>query len=400
MTPSDSSPRYTQEEVPLPRARQRRRQRSLLPEGQDERSAWLETLARQLTPSYDFFLSSLLSSFILATAFLLQSGALFVLGILFSPFLGPVIGISLSTTTSSARFLFKSIISLVTASLFFFGFGALAGALAPIILDTPAASITTWNTYHWTNFLVIAVGVGLSVYMLARAPQQKPLVPSIAIAYGLLPPVVAAGFNLTGVSGSDWISPLTITGVHLAWAILVGIVAFILVGQSPTTLSGYLVTALMVGLLAAAFLSTDKAKNLVILVTPTQPVVITNSTPTPTTAAVIPTPNFAAPSPSPTITFTPTASFTPVNTSWPSITPQPTPIWARVSAPTGGGAFLRDKPDGKIMTSILNGNMLQVISEPVYGNNGVIWVQIRTEDGFEGWIVQSLLATATPSAEW
>ncbi len=399
MSPSNSSPRYTQEEIPLPRARQRRRQRSLLPEGPDDRTAWLETLARQLTPSYDFFLASLLSGFILAAAFLLQSGALLVLGILFSPFLGPVIGISLSTTTSSARFLVKSIISLVVASLFFFGFGALAGALAPIILDTPAASITTWNDYHWTNFLVIAIGVGLSVYMLARSPQLKPLVPNIAIAYGLLPPVVVAGFNLTAVSGSDWISPLTVTGVHLAWAILAGIVAFILVGQSPTTLSGFLATALMAGLLAAAFLSTDKAKTLMAL-SPTQPAVVINSTPTPTTAAAIPTPDLSAPSPSPTVTRTPTASFTPINTAWPSTTPQPTPIWARVSAPTGGGAFLRDKPDGKILTSILNGNMLEVISEPVYGNHGVIWVQIRTEDGFEGWIVQSLLATATPSAGW
>ncbi|MHB1383395.1 MAG: SH3 domain-containing protein, partial [Bellilinea sp.] len=261
------------------------------------------------------------------------------------------------------------------------------------------ASITTWNDYHWTNFLVIAIGVGLSVYMLARSPQLKPLVPNIAIAYGLLPPVVAAGFNLTAVSGSDWISPLTISSVHLAWAILAGIVAFILVGQSPTTLSGYLATALMAGLLAAAFLSTDKAKTLMVL-SPTQPAVVINSTPTPTTAAAIPTPDLSAPSPSPTVTRTPTASFTPMNTAWPSTTPQPTPIWARVSAPTGGGAFLRDKPDGKILTSILNGNMLEVISEPVYGNHGVIWVQIRTEDGFEGWIVQSLLATATPSAGW
>lgn len=400
MSLSDSGPRNTREEIPLSRARQRRRQRSLLPEGQDDRTAWLETLAKQLTPSYDFFLSSLLSSFILAAAFLLQSGALLVLGILFSPFLGPVIGISLSTTTSSARFLFKSIISLVTAGLFFFGFGALAGALAPIILDTPAALITTWNEYHWANFLVIAIGVGLSVYMLARSPQQKPLVPNIAVAYGLLPPVVAAGFNLTAGSGGDWISPLTVTGVHLAWAILAGIVGFILVGQSPSTFSGYLLTALIAGLLAAAFLTTDKAKNLMLLVTPTQPAVVIISTLTPTSAEAIPTPNLTTPSRSPAVTFTPTASFTPVNTSWPSITPQPTPIWARVFAPTGGGAFLRDKPDGKILTSILNGNMLEVISEPVYGNNGIIWVQIRTEDGFEGWIVQSLLATATPSAGW
>jgi uncharacterized protein YgiM (DUF1202 family) len=61
---------------------------------------------------------------------------------------------------------------------------------------------------------------------------------------------------------------------------------------------------------------------------------------------------------------------------------------------------LRDQPDGKIITSILNGSMLEVISEPVVGARGVIWVQVRTEDGLEAWIVQNLLATATPSVGW
>jgi hypothetical protein len=83
-----------------------------------------------------------------------------------------------------------------------------------------------------------------------------------------------------------------------------------------------------------------------------------------------------------------------------TITPQPTPVYARVAAQTGGGAYLRDMPDGKIITSILNGGMLEVISEPVVGESGIIWVQVRTEDGLEAWIVQNLLVTATPSAGW
>lgn len=400
MSPPKNNASLLEEEIPLPRARQRRRKRSLLPESGHDRAVWLEVLARQLTPSYDYFISGLLSGFILAAALLLQSSALLVLGILFSPFLGPVIGISLSTTTNSARFLVKSLISLLINGMFIFGFGALAGALSPLLMDAPAASVTVWNQYHWTNFLVIAIGMGLCVYMLVRSPQQKPLVPNIAIAYGLLPPVAAAGYNLTAVSDGDWITPLTVSGVHLIWAILVGIVVFILLGQSPKALTGYLLTAVMFGLLVAALMSSNGSKNIRTLITPTQPpaVMITTSTPTPTVAVSSPEPSTVQPSTAiPSITtIPPTITETPTQT----ITPKPTPIWARVSAPTGGGAYLRDQPDGKILSSILNGNMLEVISEPVYGNNGVIWVQVRTEDDFTGWIVQSLLATATPSAGW
>lgn len=399
MNSTNNHSAYSEEATPLSRARQRRRQRKPVPESQIERRSRIEALTHQLTPSFDFFLLSLIAGVILAASLLVQSRALLFLGILLAPFLGPTIGIAFSTVNGSSRHLFKSIFSLAVSALFVFGIGALAGALIPFLPVKPAAPILEWNQLQLVNFLLVALGAGISVYRLVKSPRQKPLIASAAMAYGLLPPVTAAGFNLTAAQGSDWIAPLTAAGIHLIWAILVCIVMFVLLGFPPRTLGGYLLTALVIGLLVAPFMTPYGSKSLVLVITPTRPVPAVIATPTPTTV-LTPPPSTSTPVPIPSATSTPLFSPTPSSTPTQTITPIPTPILARISAPTGGGAYLRDNPDGKIVSSLLNGNLIEVISEPVRGKNGVIWVQIRTADGFTGWIVQSLLATATPSAGW
>ena len=402
----------TSESIPTPHdpnsaaARRRRFQRAFLPQTDDERTAWLDALSRQLTPSFDFFLATLLSGIVLAIGLLIFSDALVVLGVLFAPFLGPVIGIALGSTHGSTRLLLKSILSLAAAGLFIFGFGALAGALIPMLPLAPIPVFTNWTTYEWPNFVVLAVGVGLSVYMLVRSPRQRPLVANIAIAYGLFPPLTAAGFNLVMYHDAAWIAGITVAGVHLVWAVLVGIAMLILLGYPPRNLGGFLFTGLLVGVLVAAFMTSGGINTSQGIYTsqrvlnPTPPAVVIppNSSPTATvTLTVTPQPTISH---SPTATFTPTITFEPTHTATETITPQPTPIWARITAPTGGGALLRDEPDGKIISSILNGGMVQVISDPVRGKTTTIWVQVRTEDGLVGWIVQALLATATPAAGW
>jgi hypothetical protein len=396
----------TSEPIPSPHdpnsvaARRRRFHRAFSPQTDEERTTWFENLSRQLTPSFDFFLACLLSGIVLAIGLLIFSDALVVLGVLFAPFLGPVVGIAFGSTFGSTRLLFKSILSLAAAGLFIFGFGALAGALMPLLPLTPIPIITGWTSYEWPNFVALAVGVGLSIYMLVRSPRQRPLVANIAIAYGLFPALTAAGFNLVVYHDSAWIAGITVAGVHLVWAVLVGIVMLILLGHPPRNLGGFLVTGLLVGVLVAAFMPTGGIGSSQRVVNPTPPAVVIppNFSPTATaTLTLTPQPTISH---SPTATFTPTITFEPTRTATETITPQPTPIWARITAPTGGGALLRDEPDGKIISSILNGGMVQVISDPVRGKTTTIWVQVRTENGLVGWIVQALLATATPAPGW
>jgi hypothetical protein len=42
---------------------------------------------------------------------------------------------------------------------------------------------------------------------------------------------------------------------------------------------------------------------------------------------------------------------------------------------------------------------MQVLPESVE-KDGIVWVRVIAPDGVEGWMVQSLLRTATPAPNW
>ena len=86
----------------LPRARRRRAHRTLVPPGADERAAVLDSLARRAFPSFEFFLFALLGGVVLGAAYLLDSPALLLLGILLAPLLTPWVGMALARPAPGA----------------------------------------------------------------------------------------------------------------------------------------------------------------------------------------------------------------------------------------------------------------------------------------------------------
>ncbi|MEW6179269.1 MAG: DUF389 domain-containing protein [Chloroflexota bacterium] len=400
MSIPSSEPLLPEDESNLPPARRRRIKRALVPPGGDERSAFLEQLAHQVTPGYEFFLFTFLAGVILGVAIWMDSPAIYLLAVLFAPFLGPVLGLSLAVVVGSGRFFLKALGSLVVAFLLIFGLCLLAGGLARaaspnLLLTLPL----NFSLFSIPNFLVLAIGVGLANYMLVRSPRQKPLVASVAIAYELLLPLGVAGFSLGyGLPGS-WVDGMIVFVVHLAWAALVGSIVLLIMGLKPANIFGYTLgtSILLIGLVAAVVITGLMTARPVVVAT------LPASTSTPTITLTPPleitfTPT-AVPSPLPA-TGTPTATIPPTATPTVTVTPQPTAVWARVFAPLGDGAIVREEPDGRALTSLLNGSLVQVISEPVRGQGNTIWVQVRTESGLVGWVVQALLATATPAPAW
>ena len=82
--------------------------------------------------------------------------------------------------------------------------------------------------------------------------------------------------------------------------------------------------------------------------------------------------------------------------------PEPTPIYAFISAREGGGAYIRKEPGGNVIATLDNGAIVQILPE-TQDRNGVLWIHIaatRNDIRVEGWIIQSVLETATPVPNW
>ncbi len=376
----------------LPPARKRRAKRLLAPVDSDERAAFLAELAYRLSPSFDFFLFSLASGAVLAFGIMLDEPALILLGALVAPMMAPVVGLALGTIIGSIRFFFRSLGALLIGSVLVFGMGCLAGYLtqywSPIELDQAH--------YHaqlsWANFLVLAIG---AVFTAAAALRNSPppALPSVALAYELYTPLAVAGFGLTSGTPHLWPDGLIVFTIYLAWAAILGALTFAIFGFRPLTLFGYTLGAafalgaivVIVGLSGAG----AAVGGQMALPTP-----IPTLTPTITPSVTItPTPV------PPTTTLTPTLTFTITPTASQTITPTPTPMYALILTADGNGAVLRDEPGGTVLKSYFDGTLLEILPSTVTFD-GVEWVNVLAPDGIEGWIMQRLLATATPAPNW
>jgi hypothetical protein len=336
----------------LPPARRRRARRLLAPLEADERAAFLDRLAHRASPSFDFFLFSLLAGAVLSIGLLLNSLAILVLGAVLAPLMAPAVGVALGTVIGSVRFFVRSLAGLLIGSLLVFLVGVLAGY-----------AIRPW----------------------------LPGAPSVALAYGLYIPLVAAGIGLGSGEPHLWPDGVVVFAVYLAWGSLLGAATLAIMGFRPLTLFGYTLSAavaltgviLLIGISGAG----AAVGGQVALPTP-----IPSATPTITpTLTVTPTPiPSATPSVTPTLTVTLTPTLTPTTTP----SPTPTPMLALIRA--RDGALLRETPGGKIIRGYIYNTLVKVFPEVVV-QDGRTWVHVQTPDGATGWMDQAVLVTATPA---
>lgn len=397
MTVPTSEPLLPEEPGNLPPARRRQQRRTIVPPDRSEQARYVDELAHRVIPSFDFFLFTLLCGLVAAAALIFDSPALFVLAALIAPFMAPVSGLSLATVFGSAGFLLQTLGSLGFGGLLVAACGAGAGWLsATFPRETYPVSLA--HTYFtWADLTLLAIGAVMTTLLLARSPKQKPLVPSVALAYELYLPLVAAGFGLTSQQTGFWPDGLIVFAVHLALAALFGALTLAVIGLRPRNLFGYTVSSTLVlaGLAAVVVISgIGTALGTQVAMPPPTP----SHTPTITlTPSITPTPL------PPTATLTPTKTLVPTRTPTITFTPQPTPVYARIDARGGDGAFVRLEPSFEAASArvLSNGMLVEVLPE-ISEVDGAVWVRVRTtgESPIEGWILQELLATATPEPAW
>lgn len=382
LPPNQTQP---EDDPQLPAARRRHARRSLFgPLGVDERSLALEAMARRTTASFDFFLYSLLAGGVISLGILFGSPLLLVLGALLAPLMAPAVGIALGTALGSSKHFGRNLSALLLAGAFVFATGAVAG-----VFNTAEPQTNGVAGLHallsWTGLLAMAAAGALTAASLIR--EQNTSAASLLLSYGLYVPLAVAGFGLSSGHLHLWPHGLVVFAIHLAVATLSGAGALAAIGFRPPAWYGYsfsAAVALAGVLLFIGFTGAGAALG--------ARIGLPTLTPSPTlTASVTPTPSIT-PTPQPSATPSRTPTRTPTLTPSPTATPQLAVINAQ-----GSGAFIREEPAGMAITTILNGQVVELLPDPPQEAGGQLWLHVRLLGrDLSGWILQNLLATTTP----
>jgi hypothetical protein len=386
--------------------RRRRRRRLLVPTGKTERALYLNEIAKRLNPNLDFFLFSFLTGLVIGLAILLDNPAIYILAALLAPFMAPVVALGFSASVGSLRFFAQSVGSLLLGSAIVFLCGMLSGWISRLFSNITTSQTRFFTTFSVPGFILLIIGAALAIYLTVRVPKQRSLVASVALAYAIYIPVGVAGFGLTSAVSGLFPEALKVAGVHLFSVLLVGALVLILLKLRPFTFFGYLLTAVLLGvgvytLIVSSALGSALQKQMQPFIETTEinasqsAIALAFTTPTETPQPAIST--IATPSNA----TTPTNTVPPTRTATITITPKPTPVWAMVFTNNEdySGVIVRKVPAGEYLTSLLNGQVVQVLPD-TQTVGSTVWAHIILEDGREGWIARHLLMTATPVPGW
>ncbi|MCJ7432864.1 MAG: hypothetical protein MUO77_05185 [Anaerolineales bacterium] len=412
--PTESEPGSTQNRAQASRVRRRRVRHLEVPKDAEGQSALIASLARRAYPSYELFIYALLCGAVLGLGFLLDSQAILLFGILLAPLMTPWVGMLLAIVTGSIKFFFETLAALLISAALIFISTLLAGFASRIFLPLTFNNAFIHSHLWVPELVILTFGAILLTASFIRS-EERPFLPSVLVAYAFFLPLSAGAFGLGANEPGIWPAGILVSLVHLGWATVFGLLTLFVLRFKPSM--GGLVFSILLGLaiIVAVWIaltgSAPTSANETIILEPTQTLDLTptvelaatqmaSSTPLPLSdmpgvetatppSAVIPVPL--------TLAFLP-ATQTPTIT----LTIEPTPVYAKINANEGGGANLRKAPNGKFLAVLENGTLVEVLSD-IQEITGVTWAHVvATKNGIriEGWILQSVLVTATPVVNW
>ncbi len=411
---SQPEPEPEPEFVPARARRRRALRRAYFPADEAGRAALFEHLARRAFPSYELFVFALVAGVILGAGYFVNSQALLIFGVLVAPVLTPWVGLSLAAIAGSTRFFAQTFAALFLGSSLIFISGLLAGFASRVFGPLNFNEAFTHSRLWWPDFVTLTIGAVVLTISFVRS-EERPYLPSALVAYEFFLPLCAAGFGLgSGVSGI-WPQGMLVFLAHFAWGTLLAILSLFFLRFYPINPGGASLTGLTLilaittivmlsgfdqwiriqaGLATPPPASTAQATSTLALAPTSSP----SQTPPVTVFIGVPTQT-----PSATPRPTQPSVLPPTQTPTSTITAEPTPIIAQIRAAEGGGAFIRERPGGKVLATLGNGATVTIIPDDFQDINGVIWVHVFAtvnDVRVEGWMIQAVLVTATPIADW
>src|SRR5215216_1691986 len=413
---SQPQPEQTPEFVSARARRRRAQRRAYFPTDQEGRAALFEHLARRAFPSYELFVFSLVAGAILGLGYFFNAQALLIFGILVAPLLTPWIGATLSMIAGAPRLFAQTVSALLVSSLIIFFCGWLAGFASQTFQPLTFNEAFTHSRLWWPDLIVLTIASILITISFIRS-EDRPYLPSALLAYELFLPLCAAGFGLGSGVSEIWPQGALVFLIHLAWATFFGLITLFFLRFYPKSTGGIVFTGLIFIVLLAGLATLSGFARWTMeqtgLLTPMPATAtLTIASPTPfSTITGSPKPDQATAligvptgTPSRTPRATPSqVTLPPTETSTATVTAEPTPILAIIRASEGGGAFIREKPGGIVLATLGNGSAVTIVPNDLQDVNGVIWVHVFAvvnEVRVEGWMIQTVLQTATPVADW
>jgi Domain of unknown function (DUF389) len=422
--PSNSTPPEQDPRVEAARSRRRRvTRRDMIPKDTEGQAELISALSRRAYPSFELFVFSLACGIVLGFGFLLDSQAVLLLGILATPLMIPWVGFLLAILTGSPRFLFETFMALLISALLVFIGGLLMGVVIRFIPPYTLANVYTHSRLWVPELIVLVIGAVTLVASFVRS-ESKPFLPSVIIAYAFFLPVNAAGFGLgSGLTGI-WPQAIFVFIAHFAWVSVFGLITLLVLKLRPST-GGIIfsVTAFLLFAVILFILMRSGPQSSVDAQVPSSPTV--EASPLPAATPNLPVTTTSSPIPSSTVTPAPitldltqtvSAAFTqaaktpspvPVtlNVTLPAtetptvtLTLEEVPSYGKVNSTEGGGANLRQTPNGKYLMTLSNGTIVEVYSD-FRLVNGVTWIRIivtQENKRIEGWLLESTVLYATP----
>ncbi len=241
------------EQLPDPgtpnRSHYRRRKRFFPSLTDSSRSELLENLANRISPSFEFFLFSLLAGALIGVAYLFNSHALLILAALLAPIMVPVIGISLATSVGGTRFFLLSLAGTIVGCLLVFVVGILAGTARIMLPENALLQPINFSTVTWDNLFVLILGVILTALSFVKS-EQKPVLPSAAIAYVLFSTAGGIGFDLGRGNFQSAVDGGLTLGLYLLFAAIAGGIIFFIFRFRPFSTTGYVLPLVLIAILS------------------------------------------------------------------------------------------------------------------------------------------------------
>jgi hypothetical protein len=377
-----------EEEGPRRRKRVRRWPGAL---GEDQRRALVETLTERTLPTFDFFLFILLAALLACVGFGLHSTTLLVAAALVAPLLAPVCGISFGLAAAFPRYVGRNLLGVLLGVALAFLLAALLGFAYHLVFSGTGVSPAESPDFLWVDLPVAFLASLWMANRLAREPGGARL-PSAALAYVVLIPIMAGGWNWVMVGPSASLSLLLRAVAGLCLAVLAGMGMFLLLGIRPFP-GTFGASAVALGavvtfglfFIALAGLSPRGPEGLVGV-----------ATPTPLISAPLPATPTDTPTPTPLLTATSSPSPTAGSTPTPQATPTLAAVRGVILGTKGKGVLLRDAPGGTTVSSLIEGTMVEAIGAPEAAG-GMEWVLVRDGQGHQGWLALQYFATLTPT---